>query len=141
MQVRRRGGGRLKLWNKLKRNEHVVGLQVEKRCSRVIPSGSLGSRSPHVTHATPPGPQRGGTDGGYTSFLRLPRSSFPTRPPHFPCLRSAPACPDPDVRSLSELLPDSSEGRNVREGLASPLLTFHQRHAHTYAGYLMVAYS
>lgn len=68
------------------------------------------------------------------SFVRLPRSSFLTRPPHFPCLLSAPACPDPDVCSLSELLPDSCEGRNVREGLAELLLTFHQRCAHTYAG-------
>lgn len=63
MQVRRPGGKGLKLWNNLKR---LVGLQVEERCSGVIQSGSLGSRSPPpfpaVTHATPPGPQPGGTE-------------------------------------------------------------------------------
>lgn len=61
--------------------------------------------------------------------------------PSFCCSLILRRSPDPDVCSLSELLPDSCKRRNAQEGLTELQLTFRHCRACTYAGCLMMAYS
>lgn len=66
--------------------------------------------------------------------------SFPFFSSCFPFL-PAWVCPDPDVCSSSELLPDSYKEKNAKEGLTKAQLTFRQCRAHTYASGSMTAFS
>lgn len=113
-------------------------LQVDGKCVEEEQSSSTESQNPPGVRVRPPSAAANGGFSRYSghvwiglpyyisilifTLISLPLLLSPS--PSLSLSLSAWACPDPDVCSLSELMPDSCEGWNAQEGLGEPQLTF-----------------